>query len=158
MTREITNGEVPSIMEAIEMCVNEGSPIKHPLLTTHGVLKQHFMNFQINRNKIAEKYFERDKDGNPVGKEGIENPRLITDYKVTDEDAMHKELEELIFTKLEIEFHTVSPDRTVLSTVNGENKSYKLRDYLEISDKVSVKTVAFLEEFFITKEEKAELA
>lgn len=153
MTREITNGEVPLIMEAIEACINEGSPIKHPLLTTHGVLKQHFKNFNIDKNEIASKYFEKDEKDNPIGKEGIENPRLLTDYKSTNESAMLAEVDSLVNKKLSVEFYTVSPERPVLSTVDGKNRSFALRDYLEFANNISAKSVAFLEEFFITKEE-----
>ena len=149
--RELTLVDAAMLNMALKQILgNEISPVKKPLICTMEELDTVLKAANNNKNSIFEKYIIKGEDGKPVLKEDLKEPTgMVTDYQLTDSEALTKELGELSEKTVSIGFDQITKEDTVLIKVSGEYREMTLEDYLEKATDIKPNVVALLNEYYI---------
>ena len=140
--------------QVVSTLIGKGIPVlKDSILEANKTLKEITTVTLEKKQEIINKYLTRNEDGSGVLKEGIDETKnlLVTDFESSDEEAMIKEINELVESTIKLDFKCADKDSEVLVKVDGEYKTFTLEDYLNKSTAIDTRILGLLNEFFINE-------
>lgn len=154
MIKEVTLQEAMMLEQVVSTLIGKGIPVlKDSILEANKTLKEITTVTLEKKQEIINKYLTRNEDGSGVLKEGIDETKnlLVTDFESSDEEAMIKEINELVESTIKLDFKCADKDSEVLVKVDGEYKTFTLEDYLNKSTAIDTRILGLLNEFFINE-------
>ena len=107
MIKEVTLQEAMMLEQVVSTLIGKGIPVlKDSILEANKTLKEITTVTLEKKQEIINKYLTRNEDGSGVLKEGIDETKnlLVTDFESSDEEAMIKEINELVESTIKLDF------------------------------------------------------
>ena len=117
MIKEVTLQEAMMLEQVVSTLIGKGIPVlKDSILEANKTLKEITTVTLEKKQEIINKYLTRNEDGSGVLKEGIDETKnlLVTDFESSDEEAMIKEINELVESTIKLDFKCADKDSEVL--------------------------------------------